>query len=275
MVIIALVYALHVNERRAEETVANDLKRASNAFTDVWGPHTNLLKTWEGLQWKTNFWTVIQGLSNDCVKLDIAISNLFINVSSNYSVLNNPRAAFGTTIAKLTNYTAQLRVNSNHLAGLSAAHRRLTNDLDRALSLVRTNEMRFPKEYEAGKTPFHIILRHNQVYLTRDPTARGSSINTTGLKWTWGGDAETILVSAIPGRGIEPADRNLAAKLNSVDPARTYVICWVYADSFPAYDTLKDSLEKAKLDFGWKPAENNEAIKVTAERIRQPPPQKQ
>jgi hypothetical protein len=147
--------------------------------------------------------------------------------------------------------------------------------MDRALSLVRTNEMRFPKEFEAGKTPFHIILRHNQVYLTRDPSAAGSSINTTGLKWTWGGDNETILVSAVPGRGVEPDDRSLAAKLNRVDPARTYVICWVYADSFSAYDTLKDSLEKTKLDFGWKPAENNQAIKVTAERIRQPPPQKQ
>jgi hypothetical protein len=274
MVLLSLYYAVHANDIRiakSKEQVLEAIRQIESQIADSKTNFHQLNIELGKLASKTQFWCKIEGLSNDWQTLSLVSANLAAQLASNQWVLAHPELA-NAKLARLNLLSQQYASNSAALFELTRIYDGLTNDLFIAESRTVTNKIPFPQEHDVAKTPLHLILRYDSVYLTYDPSNKQGGVNVTGLQWT-AGSTNRLMVTAIAGRGIAPNNPVLGDKLKAINPERTYLVCWVYNDSFGAFGQLKNNLQQLGIEYGWSPVEPHQVITVAADKIRPPPAQ--
>ena len=53
---------------------------------------------------------------------------------------------------------------------------------------------------------------------------------------------------------------------------RFYVVCWVYGDSFRAFNLFKQAIERDGYDYGWSPMDPDANLVLTDRPVPSPPP---
>jgi hypothetical protein len=134
------------------------------------------------------------------------------------------------------------------IAFLEERSKQLADELS-DITKGRTQAVRFPRERDAKKDPFPIILRYNSVYpLEIGNAGRGNpAIQKIPVH---GGEA--FQAKPLPGKGIinPMEDKQLDDTLKAAIRGDMYVSLYLYPDSHEVFADLRDTLSRAGIRYG-------------------------
>ena len=281
MLLVALLFAVLANtERQVVEPpdLTNQVARLKTEIKDANDRYTNLVPILEGWQAFTGGWYKVNQFATNTAFLQDTVSNLTVEVSNHRWLSTNPAVAASNATAQFCDLTQQVAQATQSFAEAMIEYGHLTGALRRIDAEVKTNvparnvHLRLPKEHPAGKEAFHVVLKFEQVFFLCDAARSKRSINTDGLAWTEGG-TDRLLVTPLQDRGTPPDHEAVAAGINALNPKTSYVVCWVYADSFRAFQKVKEVIIGKDLEYGWIPMEEDQSLSVANEEVSPAPAQ--
>ena len=169
------------------------------------------------------------------------------------------------------------RAKTDQANNLSAASQNLQRLLVRLADLqnqanaerqAHTVKLRLPRESAQSKASFAVMIRYGRLYFVHDPS-NSFNRNTYALRFE-SQDDDDIKVTPIRGRGI---DLHAAAKLlRAVSSQESYIVCWVYGDSFQTFNQFKQLVTNSGFEYGWSPMSPENFLTLTKRKVEAPPP---
>lgn len=165
---------------------------------------------------------------------------------------------------------------SNQIAALDDQITRTQERISAINKLIQTSRdsreiaLRFPKESETTKKPFHIICKYGKLY----PTRNASGVrNEDSIKWTRMGD-DKDLSEPIKNRGLQSKIQSseIKALMHELPRNQMYVVFYVYDDSFEAFQFAREIAVRTKLEHGLTFLQTSKPL-VWGSKGSTPPPQ--
>ncbi len=176
-----------------------------------------------------------------------------------------------------TQLDSERRAKTNQENNLAAARQNLQRlqtrltDLQNQAKTERQEhvlKLRLPRETTQSKTSFSVMIRYGQLYFVHDPSDSFNH-NTSALTFE-PQDDDDIKVKPIRGRGI---DIRAAVKLlRAISNQDSYIVCWVYGDSFHIFNQFKQLVTNSGFEYGWTPMSPDNFLTLTKHKVHSPPP---
>lgn len=135
---------------------------------------------------------------------------------------------------------------------------RLAATLPAAQDSAGEVRLRLPRARPTEKIPLYLMISGGKVFPAQLPSGAEDDTHVERQR----SPAEDRVIPRA-GRGLSPG-KETEQFLAQIDPTRCYPVLVVYADSFPQYQEVRQTLEKRKLAFGWEPRETGAALRLSA-----------